>query len=70
MAAKSPGPTFEVHVDEVELGEDLAHATEAAKATIKPMVDELRSDGVAADWLKKCDAEAQDGTRPGGCVKL
>ena len=68
--AESAGPAFEVHVDEAELAEDLAHATEAAQAAIRSMVDRLKSDGVPPDWLGKCDAEARDGTRLGGCVKL
>ena len=67
---ESAGPAFGVHVDEAELAEDLAHATEAAQTAIRSMIDRLKSDGAPPDWLRKCDAEARDGTRLAGCVKL
>lgn len=70
MAAQSSGPTFPVHVDERELAEDLAHASEAGRAAIEPMLEMLRVDGVSKDWLRQCDAEARDGTQLAGCVKL
>ena len=70
MAAQSSGPTFPVHVDERELAEDLAHASEAGRAAIEPIVQSLKSDGVPVAWLKQCDAEARDGTRLPGCVKI
>ena len=70
MAAQSSGPTFSVHVDERELAEDLHHATEAGRSAITSMIERLKADGVSKDWLRQCDAEARDGTRLGGCVKL
>jgi hypothetical protein len=70
MAAQSSGPAFPVHVDERELAEDLGHASEAGQVAIEPMVQRLRADGAPVAWLKKCDAEARDGTRLPGCVKL
>ncbi len=70
MATQPPGPAFEVHVDERALADDLARASDAAKAAIEPMVQHLRTDGAPAAWLKRCDAEARDGTRLPGCVKL
>jgi hypothetical protein len=70
MAAQSSGPTFPVHVDERELAEDLAHASDAGRAAIGPMVQHLKADGAPVAWLKQCDAEARDGTRLPGCVKL
>jgi len=70
MATQSSGPTFPVHVDERELVEDLAHASEAGRSAIELMVQRLKADGVLAAWLKQCDAEARDGTRLPGCVKL
>ena len=70
MSAQSPGLAFPVHVDERELAEDLAHASEAGRAAIEPMIQRLKADGVPKEWLSKCDAEARDGTRLPGCVKL
>lgn len=70
MATQSSGPTFSVHVDERELAEDLAHASEVGRAAIEPMVERFKADGVPVAWLKQCDAEARDGTRLPGCVKL
>ena len=70
MAAQSSGPAFEVHLDERALTDDLARATDAAKAAIEPMLLRLKADGAPAAWLKRCDAEARDGTRLPGCVKL
>lgn len=70
MAAQSPGPAFPVHVDEQELAEDLSHASQAGRTAIESMIGQLRADGVPKGWLEKCDAEARDGTRLAGCVKL
>jgi hypothetical protein len=70
MTAHLPGPTFPVHVDERELVEDLAHASEAGRVVIEPMIQGFRADGVPSVWLKQCDPEARDGTRLPGCVKL
>lgn len=70
MAEQPSGPTFEVHVDERALADDLARASDAARAAIEPMLQCLKADGVPAAWLKRCDAEARDGTRLPGCVKL
>ena len=70
MAAQSSGPAFPVHVDERELAEDLGRATDAGRAAIESMIEELKVEGVPAAWLRRCDPEAQDGTRLPGCVKL
>ena len=70
MGTQSSGPTFPVHVDEQELAEDLAHASEAGRAAMEPVIQRLRTDGAPRAWLKQCDAEARDGTRLPGCVKL
>ena len=70
MVAQSSGPTFPVHVDERELAEDLAHASEAGRAAIEPIIQRLMADGAPVPWLKQCDAEARDGTQLPGCVKL
>lgn len=70
MVSQSSGPTFPVHVDERELTEDLAHASDAGRAAIEPTVKRLKADGAPVAWLKQCDAEARDGTRLPGCVKL
>src|SRR6478609_12134338 len=70
MAAQPSGPAFEVHVDERALADDLARVSNAAKAAIEPMLQRLKTDGAPAAWLKRCDAEARDGTRLPGCVKL
>jgi hypothetical protein len=70
MAEQPSGPAFEVHVDERALADDLARASDAARAAIEPMLQRLKADGAPAAWLKRCDAEARDGTRLPGCVKL
>ena len=70
MSAQPSGPTFEVHVDERALADDLARASDAARAAIEPMLQRLKANGAPAVWLKRCDAEARDGTRLPGCVKL
>jgi hypothetical protein len=69
-AASADGPAFPVIVDEDTLAEDLAHASEAARAAIEPMIHRLRNDGAPARWLQRCEDEARDGTRLPGCVKL
>lgn len=70
MATGSAGPTFEVRVPDGALAEDLAHASQAAKAAIEPLVAQLRSGGVPAHQLKRCEDQARDGTELKGCVKL
>jgi len=70
LPAESAGPRFAVHVDAEALAEDLSHATAAARAAIGPLVERLRREGVPAQWLRRCEAEARDGTRLPGCVKL
>jgi hypothetical protein len=70
MAEQPSGPAFEVHVDERALADDLARASDAARAAIESMLQRLKTDGAPAVWLKRCDAEARDGTRLPGCVKL
>lgn len=51
MAAQSSGPTFPVHLDERELAEDLAHASDAGRAAIEPMVQRLKADGAPKLFL-------------------
>ena len=70
MAEHPSGPTFPVHVDERELAEDLSHASEAGRAAIEPLIQQIEVDGVPAAWLRRCDSEARDGTRLPGCVKI
>ena len=70
MAEQPPGPTFPVHVDERELAEDLSHLSESGRAAVEPLVQSLKADGAPIAWLKRCDAEARDGTRLPGCVKF
>ena len=70
MTEQPSGPTFGVHVDDLALASDLSHASDAARSAIEPTIQRLKSDGVPAAWLKRCDAEARDGTRLPGCVKL
>jgi hypothetical protein len=64
------GPTFEVRVDERALSDDLAHASDAGRTAIESTVRHLQADGIPSAWLKRCDAEARDGTRLPRCVKL
>ena len=70
MPPASDGPAFPVIVDEETLAEDLAHAGEAARAAIEPMVARLRESGAPVRWLKRCEEEARDGTSLPGCVKM
>jgi hypothetical protein len=70
MVEQPSGPAFEVHVDDRELAEDLAHASEAGRAAIGSTVQSIKAAGCPAAWLKQCDIEARDGTRLPGCVKL
>jgi hypothetical protein len=57
-------------VDDAVLAEDLARCTPAARSAIEPMVATLRDEGAPREWLRRCEEEGQDGTRPKGCVKL
>ena len=61
MSQQPSGLTFEVSIDERALADDLARASDAARAAIEPMFRRLKADGVPAIWLKRCDAEARDG---------
>lgn len=70
MVEQPSGPTFPVHVDERELAEDLSHLSEPGLAAVEPLVQSLKAHGAPVAWLKRCDAEARDGTRLPGCVKL
>jgi hypothetical protein len=64
------GPRFEVRVVDEVLTEDLARCTPAARAAIEAMVATLRDKGAPREWLLRCEAEGQDGTQLGGCVKM
>ena len=64
------GPRFEVRVVDEVLNEDLARCTQAARAAIETVVDEVRNAGVPLKWLRRCEEEGHDGTRLGGCVKF
>jgi hypothetical protein len=64
------GPRFEVRVADEVLAEDLPRCTAAARAAIESALDEVRREGVPFEWLRRCEAEGQDGTRLGGCVKF
>jgi hypothetical protein len=64
------GPRFEVRVVDEVLAEDLARCTKAARIAIQPVVAEVGRDGVPFEWLRRCEEEAHDGTRLGGCVKF
>lgn len=70
MAKQPSGPAFEVHVDERALADDISRASDAARAAIEPMIQRFKADGAPAAWLRRCNAEARDGTRLPGCVKL
>ena len=70
VAPAPSGPTFEVKVDERALSDDLAHASDAGREAIESMVERLRADGAPSAWLRRCDAEARDGTRLPGCARL
>jgi hypothetical protein len=64
------GPIFPVVFDEPAIAEDLAHHPPVARHALELLRRELdRDGGLAASRLKRCDAEARDGTRLGGCLK-
>ncbi|HET6571146.1 MAG TPA: hypothetical protein VFG58_06635 [Solirubrobacterales bacterium] len=56
-------------MDEEALAEDLANASDAARAAIQSEIRRLEADGVAVKSLRPCEADARDGTQLGGCVK-
>ena len=64
------GPRFEVRVASEVLDEDLARCSQAARAAIGSVVDEVRRTGIPPGWLRRCEEEGYDGTRLGGCVKF
>jgi hypothetical protein len=64
------GPRFDVRVVDEVLTEDLVHSTQAARASIEPVVVALRDEGVPGKWLRRCEEEGRDGTHLGGCVKF
>jgi hypothetical protein len=70
MAGVGAGPRFEVRVVDEILADDLAHCTRAARAAIESVLATVREKGVPYEWLLRCQEEARDGTRLGGCVKF
>jgi hypothetical protein len=70
VSSAGAGPRFDVRVVDEVLAEDLIHCTPAARASIEPIVSELRDRGVPREWLRRCEEEGRDGTRLGGCVKF
>jgi hypothetical protein len=69
MPTADRGPRFAVRFDELALAEDLQHATAAGRRAGERARRELERDGVSAERLLRCQPEARDGTRLGGCVK-
>jgi hypothetical protein len=63
------GPRFEVRFDQHALAEDLVHASSAGRRVLDRAGRELERDGLPAERLLRCQAEARDGTRLGGCLK-
>lgn len=64
------GPRFAVRVDQAVFELDLTHATDAGRQAITRALADVAKNGVSRDWLRRCDAEARDGTRLPGCVKF
>ena len=65
----SSGPAFEVRVDERALAKtSIMQARQDGRRSSRR--SKFRADGAPSAWLKRCDAEARDGTRLPGCVKL
>lgn len=62
-------PVFPVRFDEAALDEDLLRVTPRGRSTMIAERPILERDGIAANRLTACDAEGNDGTRLGGCVK-
>jgi hypothetical protein len=70
MAGTAKEPRFAVRVEERWLSDDLEHASDAGNAALGPAIEELQSEGVAADSLRPCEDDGRDGTQLGGCTKL
>lgn len=69
MPTATGGPRFAVRFDDVAFAEDLEHASAAGRRAGERVRRELERDGLPAERLLRCQAEARDGTRLGGCVK-
>lgn len=67
----NPGARFGVEFDDAAFAEDLAHTSSDAGRTLAHRErDKLTTDGLPPDRLKRCDADARDGTSLPGCVKI
>jgi hypothetical protein len=70
MAGPRPEPVFPVGFDDDTLSVDLAHLPASATMALRVFRRELRrTGGIPRSRLMKCQSEARDGTRLGGCVK-
>lgn len=70
MAGERPEPVFPVGFDEDALTEDLERLPASAEIALREFRKELRREGgIPQSRLKACQAEGQDGTMLGGCVK-
>jgi hypothetical protein len=64
------GPVIPVAFDEHAIAEDLSHHPPVARHALELLCRELdRDGGLPVARLKRCEAEAHDGTRLPGCLK-
>jgi hypothetical protein len=70
MADTRAAPIVPVQFDEHAIVEDLTHHPPPARRALELFRREVdRDGGLPFSRLKRCDAEARDGTRLEGCVK-
>jgi hypothetical protein len=70
MAGGRPESIFLVGFDDDALAEDLDRLPASAEVALRAFRKELRRDGgIPRSRLMACQAEGQDGTKLGGCVK-
>lgn len=66
-----PGARFGVEFDDAAFAEDLEHTSSDTGRTLAERErDKLTADGLPPDRLRRCDANARDGTSLPGCVKI
>jgi hypothetical protein len=69
--ALRPAVRFRVEFDDAAFAEDLEHVrSDTARTLAQRECKKLTADGLSPDRLKRCEAEARDGTSLPGRVKI